>query len=75
MREVPRGRVGTSELRVDVDAETYDRLHELYLDAVDAGYAESFDMFVVNHTRNETRVTIDGEPATPPTPQEEPTDA
>jgi len=57
--------LGTAEVVLDVSPETYERVHEEYLRAVDEGYPHGFDAFVFNQTATECYVTVDGEPVDP----------
>lgn len=57
--------VGDATARIDMDSETYDRLHEAYLTAVDHGYTEGFEIFAVNNLSTERIFTVDGEPIDP----------
>jgi len=57
--------LGETELLVDVDAETYDRLQEQYRALVELGYSEDFDTFAINNTHTEIVVTVNGEPVDP----------
>lgn len=61
----PREPMGRAEVRIDVDEETYERLHGAYCRALDNGYTEPFDLFVYNYTNNESFVTVGGEPVDP----------
>jgi hypothetical protein len=63
---VPREPLGDAVVQVDLDAETYERLHAAYCRAVDCGgYPEGFERFVLNHTDASYLVTVDGEPVDP----------
>lgn len=57
--------LGDAEVRIDVDPDTYERLHAEYCRAVERGYADSFDVFAYNHCSTDCYVTVDGEPADP----------
>jgi hypothetical protein len=57
--------LGTAEVVLDVSPETYERVHEEYLRAVDEGYPLGFDDFLFNRTATECYVTVDGEPVDP----------
>ncbi|ELY84255.1 hypothetical protein C486_00774 [Natrinema gari JCM 14663] len=65
-RTLPTGPLGSADIKIDVDRETYQRLHDAYLDALEVGYGEDFYTFVHNYcSTNEASVTIDGEPIDP----------
>lgn len=61
----PAEHVGDATARIDMDSETYQRLHEAYLTAVDHGYTEGFEIFAVNNLSTERIFTVDGEPIDP----------
>ena len=48
-----------------MDEATFEELHEAYLDAVDHGYTEGFEIFAVNNLSIERLFTADGEPIDP----------
>lgn len=56
---------GHALVTVDVDEATHETLREAYVDAVATGYTESFNVFTLNHTYSEYRLTVDGEPVEP----------
>jgi hypothetical protein len=56
---------GHALVTVDVDETTHETLREAYVDAVAAGYTERFNVFTLNHTYSEYRLTVDGEPVEP----------
>lgn len=61
----PLESLGSAEVRIDVDEETYERLHEEYCHAVDRGYSDGFDTFAYNYCSTSSYVTVDGEPVNP----------
>ena len=56
---------GDANVRIDVDPDTYQRLHEAYLEAVEQGYSEGFTTFTYNGCLTNSYVTVDGEPVDP----------
>ena len=65
-RRLPTEPLGSADIKIDVDCETYQRLHDAYLDALEGGYGEGFYTFVHNYcSSGETSVTVDGEPIDP----------
>lgn len=62
---VPMENVGDATARIDMDEATFEELHEAYLDAVDHGYTEGFEIFAVNNLSIERIFTADGEPIDP----------
>lgn len=61
----PLESLGNAEVRIEVDEETYRRLHEEYCHAVDRGYSDGFDTFAYNYCSTSSYVTVDGEPVDP----------
>lgn len=61
----PIGSLGEAHVRIGIDEETYQRVHEEYLQAVEQGYTDGFDTFVFNHCSTGFSVTVDGEPVDP----------
>lgn len=65
-RSLPTTSLGSADIKIDVDRETYQRLHDAYLDALEGGYGEDFYTFVHNYcSTGEICVTVDGEPVDP----------
>jgi len=60
---LPDEPLGDVTARLDVDAETYDRLRAAYERAVATGYTETLAHFAYNYCRVDHVVTVDGEPA------------
>jgi len=67
---IPLGSLGEATVRIDVDEETYERLHEEFCRAVERGYADGFDTFAYNHCSTSSCVTVDGEPVDPDVTEE-----
>jgi len=61
----PLGSLGDAEVRIDVDPDTYERLHTEYCRAVEHGYTDGFDTFAFNYCSTDCYVTVDREPADP----------
>jgi hypothetical protein len=59
------GTLGNADVRIEIDEETYHRIHDEYADAVEHGYTDDFDLFVFNHCSTTYTVTVDGEPVNP----------
>ena len=58
--------IGDAVVQLDVDAETYERLHAAYCHAVGCGgYPDTFETFVMNYTTADYRITVEGEPVDP----------
>jgi hypothetical protein len=57
--------LGDAEVQIEVDQETYERLHEEFCRAVEDGYSDNFDTFAYNYCATESYVTVDGEPVDP----------
>lgn len=55
--------LGEVNVRLEIDAETYQRARAAYVRASRAGYEDEFALFVYNRcTIGEETVTVDGEP-------------
>ena len=59
------GSLGEASVQIDIDQETYERVHKAYCHALDRGYSEGFDTFAFNHCMTSSFVTVDGEPVDP----------
>lgn len=57
--------LGSADVQIDVDADTYQRLHAEYCLAVERGYSDGFDTFAFNYCSSDCYVTVDGEPVDP----------
>jgi hypothetical protein len=66
----PLESLGRAGVRIDVDEETYERLHEEYCRAVEHGYSDGFDTFAYNYSSTSSYVTVDGEPIDPDVSEE-----
>ena len=65
----PTGYLGSAEVRIDVDPDTYERLRAEYRCVVEHGYSAGFDTFAFNYcSTSEFHVTVDGERVEPDTP-------
>lgn len=62
---IPMESLGEIDIQIDVDEETYERAHEMYLAAVDRGYTDGFDLFLLNNCSRSRTITVDGEPLDP----------
>ena len=62
--------LGEATVRIDVDEETYERLHEEYCRAVEHGYPDGLFTFAHNHCSTSSYVTVDGEPVDPDVTEE-----
>ena len=56
---------GSADVRINIDQDTYDKLHAEYCSDVTDGYRETFAMYVFNRTAKEQFVTVDGVPIDP----------
>lgn len=56
------GTAGEADIMIDVDEETYQRLHDAYTAAVDRGYTEGFRLFLLNHVDHDDTFTVDDDP-------------
>ena len=61
----PLGSLGSAEVRIDVDPDTYERLRAEYRHAVAHGYSDGFETFAYNYCSLEHRVEVEGEPVDP----------
>jgi hypothetical protein len=61
----PLESLGDAEVRIDIDPDTYERLHAEYCRAIERGYSDNFDTFVYNYCSTDCYVTVDGEPIDP----------
>lgn len=52
---------GEAEIRICLDRETYRKVQQAYLRAVDAGYSEDFDTYAHNHCATTPRVVVTDE--------------
>lgn len=62
---LPELPLGDADVQVDIDEETYQRVHEEFCNAVEHGYPDPFDTFVFNHCSTDCYVTVDGERVDP----------
>jgi hypothetical protein len=62
---LPLASLGDAEVQIEVDQETYERLHEEFCRAVEDGYSDNFDTFAYNYCSTNSYVTVDGEPVDP----------
>jgi hypothetical protein len=53
---------GDADVRIDVDADTYEQLQMEYHRAVERGYGEPFATFAYNRCETDCAVTVGGEP-------------
>ena len=62
----PAGYLGSAEVRIDVDRDTFERLRAEYRRAVERGYSSGFNTFAFNYCLTaELHVTVDGERVEP----------
>ena len=64
----PTGHLGSAEVRIDIDPDTYECLRAEYRRVVKHGYSAGFDSFTFNYSSTEFHVTVDGERVEPDTP-------
>jgi len=57
--------LGSADVQIDVDPDTYRRLHAEYSRVAENGYPEGFATFAYNHCSLTVSVTVDGEPVDP----------
>jgi hypothetical protein len=57
---IPQPPLGDATVRLDVDEETYERLHAAFCQLLEHGYDAPFDEFVHNNCRTDYVVTVDG---------------
>jgi hypothetical protein len=62
---LPAVPLGSANVQIDVDPDTYERLHAEYCQAVERGHPDSFDIFAFNHCSTDCYVTVDGSPVDP----------
>lgn len=62
---LPAVALGGAEVRIDVKADTYQRLHAEYCRAAENGYPDGFATFAFNYCATDCYVTVDGDPVDP----------
>jgi hypothetical protein len=64
---LPGESLGDADVKIDVDASTYERLRAEYRHATEQGYSHGFDTYAYNYCSVDHCVTVDGEPVDPDT--------